>query len=80
MRMAKEKRCENCRYWSQMCVRSIGCSPIEALCLAAGGKYQGRFMRADATCESWKPNHHGQVDDPPDYGESVRALYDAEEL
>jgi hypothetical protein len=33
-----------------------------------------------AGTESWKPNHHGQVDDPPDYGESVRALYDAEEL
>ena len=36
-------------------------------------------MRETAWCESWKSNHLGQIDDPPDYGEAVRAAYAAEE-
>jgi hypothetical protein len=70
--------CEICRFWSQMCVRSIGCAPIEALCLGDGPKAQ-RYTRGNDTCPAWKSNHLGQVDDPPDYGESVRAAYAAEE-
>jgi hypothetical protein len=78
--VASKNRCENCRYWSQMCVRSIGCSPIEALCLSEDGPKRQKYTPGDYTCPAWKSDHHGQVDDPPDYGESVRALYDAEEL
>jgi hypothetical protein len=73
------KRCDGCRFWSQRVAQSIGCNSVEALCLAAGGPYQNRFMPATATCPAWKSNHLGQVDDPPDYGETVRALYEAEE-
>lgn len=74
------QKCENCRFWSQMCAQSIGCGPIEALCLAGRGtKYGGRMMRASATCENWKLNSHGAMDEPPDYGETARALYEADE-
>jgi hypothetical protein len=37
------------------------------------------YQRATDTCPAWRSNHFGQVDDPPDCGEGVRALYDAEE-
>lgn len=26
-------KCQDCRFWSEMVAQSIGCSPIEALCL-----------------------------------------------
>ena len=72
--------CESCRFWSQMVAQSIGCGPIEALCLAGRGtKFGGQMMRADATCEAWRSDHHGKVDDPPNYGELVQPLYDAED-
>jgi hypothetical protein len=74
------KTCGNCRFWSQMCAQSIGCGPVEAICLGGkASKFAGKFMRETQTCDAWKSNHHGQVDDPPDYGEQVRALYEAEE-
>jgi hypothetical protein len=61
-----------------MCAQSIGCSPIEALCLGPG-KYKGRFMAERGHCEAWKSDHFGKVDDPPDYGEHSRDAYEAEE-
>jgi hypothetical protein len=27
------RTCSSCRFWSQMVAQSIGCGPIEALCL-----------------------------------------------
>lgn len=76
--MARPK-CESCRFWSQMCAQSIGCGPIEALCLASEGPHSGKFKRADAHCPAWKENTHGAWDEPPDYGERARAAYEAEE-
>lgn len=69
-------RCENCRYWSQMCAQSIGCGPIEALCLNAECKRL--FRKATETCPHWAVNRHGAWDEPPDYGETARAKYEAE--
>lgn len=71
-------RCDNCRFWSQMVAESYGCEPIKALCLSQGSR-KGIMMPGRGTCEAWKSNHLGQVDDPPNYGEYVRAAYDAEE-
>jgi len=25
--------CDGCKYWSELCAQSIGCGPMEALCL-----------------------------------------------
>lgn len=71
--------CGNCRFWSEMAAQSIGCGTIEAVCLAPGGKHNGKFMGEAASCASWKSGHHGAVDAPPNYGERQQALYDAEE-
>lgn len=68
-------RCENCRFWSQMCARSVGSGPIEALCLAEGGEKKGRFVPSDGSCGGFKLNYLGSVDDPPNYGEHVREEY-----
>jgi len=76
-----DKRCERCRYWSEMVAKSIGTGPIEALCLSHSGANAGEMVRANETCSAWASNHYGAVDAPPDYGEVVRALYaDEEEL
>lgn len=72
------KDCRGCRFWSEMIARSIG-GPVEALCLAPEGPFKSKYTGGRRTCESWKSGHHGAVDDPPNYGEETRALYDAEE-
>jgi hypothetical protein len=72
------KNCGNCRFWSQMVAQSIGCGPIEALCLGEG-KYKGRMISERMYCDSWKSDHFGKVDDPPNYGEISRELYEEEE-
>lgn len=58
-----------------MVAQSIGCGPIEALCLAEGGERKGKMMPATGYCDGYKNNYFGAVDEPPDYGESVRAEY-----
>jgi hypothetical protein len=27
------KDCDGCKFWSELCAQSIGCGPMEALCL-----------------------------------------------
>lgn len=72
------KNCGNCRFWSQMCAQSIGCGPIEALCLGED-KYNGKMVRENFYCNGWKSDHHGKVDDPPNYGEYSQEAYEKEE-
>jgi len=73
-----QKNCRNCRFWSQMCAQSIGCGPIEALCLGAD-KYKGKYTTETMVCDGWKSDHYGKIDDPPNYGELSRAAYEKEE-
>lgn len=73
------KICRDCRYWSEMCAQSIGCGPMEALCLSSSGPHKGKFVRETQSCGEWRSNHFGSVDAPPNYGEYVRAAYDAED-
>lgn len=70
--------CRNCRYWSEMCAQSIGCGPIEAICLSQDSGHTGKFMRETQSCDQWASNHHGAVDCPPDYGETARSKYEME--
>ncbi len=76
--MGETKDCRGCRFWSEMCAQSIGGGPIEALCLGRGSR-AGKYTTASMTCEVWKSGHYGAIDDPPNYGEETRALYEAEE-
>jgi hypothetical protein len=61
-----------------MIARAWGDNPIEALCLAQSGPFKRQYVTGGRTCESWASGHHGAVDEPPDYGEQVRAMYAAE--
>lgn len=48
---------------------------VVAMCLAAHGPLYNQYHRASATCTAFAKNTLGAVDDPPDYGEQVRAEY-----
>lgn len=76
--MGETKNCAGCRFWSEMVAQSIGCEPVEALCLSDGSK-RGKYTTERMTCEAWKSGHLGAVDDPPNYGEETRAAYEEEE-
>lgn len=67
--------CRGCRYWSEMVAQSIGCGPVQALCLAAAGPLSGKYTTGRQTCAAWKSGHLGAVDDPPNYGEETRRAY-----
>lgn len=73
------KNCAGCRFWSEMIAQSIGGGPVQALCLADGGKLRGKYTSGRQSCDAWRSGHHGAVDDPPNYGEVSRAMYAAEE-
>lgn len=45
----------------------------------AEGPKHGSFMSGNATCPKWAENIFGAWDEPPDYGETVRALYERED-
>ena len=72
------KKCVNCRYWSQMIAQSVGLGPIEALCLGEG-VYRRKYTTGRMTCDGWKDDRFGKIDDPPNYGELSRAAYAKEE-
>ena len=62
-----------------MVAQSIGCGPVEALCLAKNGPRQGEYTTESATCSGWKIGDLGAIDDPPNYGEFTRAAYENRE-
>lgn len=70
--------CAGCRFWSEM-IAMVERGAVVAMCLADDGPKAGKYTHGRFTCGSWKSGHHGSVDDPPNYGEAVRALYREEE-
>jgi hypothetical protein len=71
--------CKGCRFWSEMLAKAEGGGPAQAMCLNHASPNNGQYTIARITCAAWKSGHHGAVDEPPDYGEEVRALYEVEE-
>jgi len=69
--------CGGCRYWSEM-VAMVEGSETKALCLAPSGVANGTYTVAGDHCGAFAKNTLGAVDDPPDYGEAVRAAYAAQ--
>jgi hypothetical protein len=69
-----ERNCAGCRYWSEMIAQSNG-RGVEALCLAPEGPAAGEYMLGSQSCAAFARNVFGAVDDAPNYGEEVRALY-----
>lgn len=39
-----KKKCDGCKYWSELVAQSIGCSPIKALCLNFGSDYYNKMV------------------------------------
>lgn len=75
----KTRNCNGCRFWSEMIAQANG-GGVEALCLSDVSPLSGKYTPGWGICATgWKSGHHGAVDDPPNYGEHTRALYDAEE-
>lgn len=79
MTAATRHTCNTCRFWSEMCAQTTGLGPIEALCLSVTGPRARAWTKESETCPAWKSGHHGAVDAPPNYGEFIRTLYDAED-
>lgn len=75
----ESRDCNGCRFWSEMVAQALGGRPVEALCLSGDGPLAGKYTSGRQTCTAWKSGHHGAVDDPPNYGEYARAMYDDEE-
>lgn len=73
------KDCRGCRHWSEMLAQSRGGGNLEAMCLAENGPYSNKYVIGRQSCVKWQSGHFGATDDPPDYGESVRAAYAEEE-
>lgn len=61
-------KCEDCRFWSEMCAASIGCGPIEALCLNEKSPYQGKMIVGHTTCSFGLSGYLGAVDAPGNDG------------
>ena len=72
------ENCIGCRFWSEMIARSVGGSPVEALCLAKDGPNSGQYVTGRVSCDAWKSGHYGPVDDPDD-GPGICAAYAAED-
>lgn len=72
------RNCAGCRFWSEMIAQAIGGGPVQAMCLGEGA-LKGRYTTGQRTCDGWKSGHLGAIDEPPNYGEAVRAAYAAEE-
>lgn len=68
--------CGGCRYWSEM-IAMVQAGDVVAMCLGRG-IMNGKYTTGRQTCDAYAKNTHGAVDDPPDYGEEVRALYEAD--
>lgn len=74
MRTLGSRTCGGCRYWSEMIAMVRGSETV-AMCLGKG-PWASRYTRASHTCDAFAFNTAGAVDDPPDYGEEVRAEYE----
>lgn len=73
-----ERNCGGCRYWSEMIAQSIGGRDVEAMCLNAASPCSGKYMVRSQTCSGFAYDTAGKVDDPPNYGEESRAIYEAQ--
>ena len=42
--METKELCDGCKYWSQMCAMSIGCGPMQALCLCQESPHRNKMV------------------------------------
>lgn len=58
------RNCKGCKFWSEMIARAHGGGPVEALCLATGGQYSGKYTVASTRCDKWESGENGAIDEP----------------
>jgi hypothetical protein len=66
--MARYGNCDGCKWWSQLCAESIGCGPIDALCLNADSKNHSKMVH-----DGCKLKVLGKSVDDPTYSYSSRS-------
>ena len=49
-----ERRCENCKYWSDLIAEANGCGPVKALCECVDSRWAGRMMTEFHSCDKWE--------------------------
>lgn len=52
---------------------------MEALCLSTSSSCYSHYTTGSTTCEHWRQNKFGAVDEGHDYGERIRQLYEITE-
>ena len=65
------RNCDGCRFWSMLLAHANGDGAVEALCLSKDGPFSGTYTSERQTCDSWRDDALGAVDNPvatPDYG------------
>jgi len=62
--MSTYEKCAHCRFWSELAAQSIGCGPIEAVCLCSGSLHNGKFVRATASCPEFRHSYGHAIDEP----------------
>ena len=73
------RHCFNCRFWSEIAVRSVEAGPIEALCLGpAADRFRNKYVGADHSCADWRTGHLGALDSPFGNNTFRQAAYEAE--
>ena len=57
-------KCQDCRFWSETVAQSIGCGPIEALCICEDSPHKMKMTTELNGCQFGKENLYGAIDDP----------------
>lgn len=48
----EEEECDGCQWWSELCAQSIGCGPIDALCLNSDSIHYQKMIHCG--CQLYK--------------------------
>jgi hypothetical protein len=59
-----QKKCGNCRFWSELVAWAKGGGPVHALCLSETSLNKGKETSEGTTCPSFAENLYGAIDDP----------------
>lgn len=54
------EECDGCKYWSELCAQSIGCGPMEALCLNSESPLYSKMVNEG--CDKYERGR--SIDDP----------------
>lgn len=57
-------KCENCYFWSEMIAQSVGCGPVEAMCLNDNSDSYQEMVPETFGCVDWENGETGAIDCP----------------